>query len=501
MSKYNFYYDESEHSRKINHNTITADNYFDTFIAVVVGWNSDNETEIKKRYLEFETKYQCRQSKGELKSTTIKQTQLKNGFASLNPDNLNLLEDFLELFDAKVQIYYSVVSKIEHIIKQIFEDYENSLFFDMDAMKYSITKAIIVYKPKEIIAGLYDNTDELVGLLRKFFNAQIEKDKENESLKQLEIEQFRQILMVLDGVSKIRKIEWNYDFSFIGFRKYLAEKAISNYSLTIDKEGEEGEKSNTYIAAERVGLSLISEEDSLTFFGLRMADMLAGLISKMLKNLHNALHNTSMEGQVRKQILDKSWFIVSEQQLNLYKKLHNVLIELNYAWYKSFAGLFSDDLIVLIAFLNFMNHFQSAESIKVQLEMQGEYFNAYACDCLSEYYQRMQHKLPLDPIEITSEDYYVNQRGAKVFFDMAKQPLLKVENGSINCNVLSVGVSQDMIPMVTIEEGNDKKCYQIPSDLLEWALTLVGLSNRGINLFPSRVIFSKTKAGYNADIL
>lgn len=42
MIKYNFYYDESEHSRKINHKTITANNYYDSFIAVVVGWRSEN---------------------------------------------------------------------------------------------------------------------------------------------------------------------------------------------------------------------------------------------------------------------------------------------------------------------------------------------------------------------------------------------------------------------------------------------------------------------------
>ena len=29
MGKYHFYYDESEHSRKINLNTVNADNYYD----------------------------------------------------------------------------------------------------------------------------------------------------------------------------------------------------------------------------------------------------------------------------------------------------------------------------------------------------------------------------------------------------------------------------------------------------------------------------------------
>ena len=117
MSEYNFYYDESEHSRKINHKTITADNYYDNFIAVVVGWRSEYENELFSRYTAFEEKYKYRQSKGELKSTTIRQSQLDQGFASLNNDNVSLLEDFLALFDEKTLIYYAVISKIEYIIR------------------------------------------------------------------------------------------------------------------------------------------------------------------------------------------------------------------------------------------------------------------------------------------------------------------------------------------------------------------------------------------------
>ncbi len=37
MSKYNFYYDESEHSRKINYQTVSASNYYDNFVTMVVG--------------------------------------------------------------------------------------------------------------------------------------------------------------------------------------------------------------------------------------------------------------------------------------------------------------------------------------------------------------------------------------------------------------------------------------------------------------------------------
>lgn len=54
MSEYNFYYDESEHSRKINEKTIMADNYYDNFIAVIVGWRSECENDLFVRYSDFE---------------------------------------------------------------------------------------------------------------------------------------------------------------------------------------------------------------------------------------------------------------------------------------------------------------------------------------------------------------------------------------------------------------------------------------------------------------
>lgn len=498
MGKFNFYYDESEHSRKINYKTITAENYSDCFIAVIVGWHSENQAGLYERYSAFEEKYQDRQSDGELKSTTIKQSQLKSGFASLNKNNLSLLEDFLALFDERMFVYYAVISTIEYIIRQLFEDYENTFFVDMDAMKYSITKALVLYQPSDIMAGIYENTGELIAMLKSFFSAQIKKDKANETLKQMEIEQFSQILMILDDISTIRTIDWNYDISFVGFKKYLAEKAIHTYSLTIDKEGENG---NTAKAAERVGLFPVTEADSLTSCGIRMADLLAGVISKLLKALHSTLRYASPEEQVNKKILDKSWFVVNERQLALYKKMYQVAVELNKAWYKAYAGTYSDNLIVLIALLGFMNHFESAEEIKRDLEMQGEYFNAYTCESLADYFKRMRNKLPIDPVEDTTKDYFYNQRGAKVYFDTSRQPMLVIKSGQRVCNVLSVGFSKEMIPMITVTEETEAKCYRIPTELSEWAMTLVGFANSGENLFPSKVMFSKTEEGYFADIL
>lgn len=84
MSKYNFYYDESEHSRKINYQTVSASNYYDNFVTMVVGWSAEKD-DILQRHASFEAKYADRKDRnGEIKSTMFQQKQFKYGFASLN---------------------------------------------------------------------------------------------------------------------------------------------------------------------------------------------------------------------------------------------------------------------------------------------------------------------------------------------------------------------------------------------------------------------------------
>ena len=133
---YRFYYDETEHSRKINLNTLKSDNYYDNFITVIIGWDEKYEPLIEEKYLTFEYKYKDRKSKGELKSTTLSQKQFKNGFASMSDDNIAFVSDFLELFNEQVYWCFSSQSKVEFIIHQLFADYYNDLFLDADAVKY-----------------------------------------------------------------------------------------------------------------------------------------------------------------------------------------------------------------------------------------------------------------------------------------------------------------------------------------------------------------------------
>lgn len=498
MSSYKFYYDESEHSRKINYKTISAENYSDSFVTVIVGWTSDYQSILCERYGKFEEKYKHRKSHGELKSSTIKQNQLLHGFASLNDENISMLGDFFDLFDDNIHVYYAIISKFEYIVRQLFIGYENRLFLDMDAIKYSITKALLLYHPSSILEGMYENTGELIPLLKDFFQKRIDDDRSNPELKRAEIEQFKQILKLLNDVSEVRTIDWNYSISFAGFKNYLAEKSIAEYSLAIDREGE---NHNTANAAEQIGLHNISEMDSCESFGIRMADMLAGIISKLIKALNNDLRYTSPEDFTQKKVLNKAWFKISTRQLMLYKKLFHIAVELNKAWYKAYAGNYSDDMIQFISLLAFMNHFSSPDEIMRDINMQNEYFNAYVCEQLSDHFEQMHNKLPLEPITRTGQDWFFNNQGAKVYYDSTKHQNLPLNKEKQVYHVLSVGQHKDGASMITIERKDTPICYRLPDELAGWAELLVSFANYDEKLLPADVLFTFQDGKYYADIL
>lgn len=291
--KYVFFYDETEHSRKINYQTVTANNYCDNFITGIVGWKAEENECISDRYLAFESKYDYRKKDGELKSQTMKTKDFRLGFASLNNHTIEFYEDLVSLFDEKIIIYFSVFSKIEYIINQ---------------------------------------------------------------------------LLSLNGDYK--------------------------------------------------------------------------------------------DGKIEKTLLDSGWFALNQKQLDLYKKLYQVICENNDHWYKSYAGIYSDDLVAFVALLQFMNQFSDAEEIcRSNIGMQPEHYNTFACERLKELYKIMGNKLPIELIANDDKDYFYNQRGAKVYKDSNEQSMLPLHNRQNEFYVLSAGCSRNGIPLVTISENKKPKCY------------------------------------------
>lgn len=497
--KYFFFYDETEHSRKINYQTIAANNYCDNFMTGIVGWKAEENACISDRYLSFESKYDYRKKDGELKSQTMKTKDFRLGFASLNNHTIEFYEDLVSLFDEKIIIYFSVFSKIEYVISQLFVNYHNSMFVNVDYIKYSIIKAINVYRPHNVIEAIYKEPQIFVNELRSFLEDRIIKNQANSILKEHENQAFEEILILLDDTEVPETLDWSYFASFDGFKKLIAEMNIVDYKLMIDREGEE---SHTLNSAIYVGLENVTEEDSKDYVGIRMADMLVGLMSRLIQSLKISLIGDYKDGKIKKTLLDFGWFALNQRQLDLYKKLYRVICENNVYWYKSFSGIYSDDMVSFVALLQFMNHFSDADEIRnSKIEMQPEYYNAFVCESLNERYKIMRNKLPIDPIVEDGKDYFYNQRGAKVYKDINKQPMLLLHNGQNEFYVLSVGFSQNGTPLVTILENEKPICYRLPNEYSDWTMTVVGAANMGERLFPSKVLFSLIGGRYLVDIL
>lgn len=497
--QYNFFYDETEHSRKINYQTVMANNYYDNFITAIVGWSSEDDINISERYLAFEEKYNDRKKNGELKSQAIKARNLKLGFASLNNHTIKFYEDLISLFDDKIITYFSMFSKIEYVINQLFVNYHNSMFVDVDYMKYSIIKAINVYRPQKLIEAIYKDTDTFVKELRAFLKERIDKNQANILLKQRENKAFLDILILLDDVELPETLEWTYFSSFDGFKKLLKEMNIGDYKLLVDREGDD---SHTLNSAVSIGLKNVTEGDSKEYIGIRMADMLAGLISKLMQALKTSLAGNYKNGKIEKTLIDSGWFVLNQRQLDLYKKLYRVVCEKHNYWHKIYAGIYSDDVVAFVALLEYMNDFKSRDKIsKNELMMQPEYYNFFVCKSLQRRYEIMRNKLPIDSIVDSGKEFFYNQRGAKVYKNIEKQPMLPLHEGQNRYYVLSVGFAQNRVPLITISENEEPYCYRLPNEYNEWAMLVVELANRGENYFPEDAIFSLIDGRYYVDIM
>ena len=161
-------------------------------------WNAEENECISDRYLAFESKYTYRKKDGELKSQTMKAKDFRLGFASLNNHTIEFYEDLVSLLDDKIVIYFSVFSKIEYVINQLFVNYHSSMFIDVDYMKYSIIKAINIYRPQKVIEAIYKEPQIFVKELRSFLEDRIINNQANNTLKEYENQAFEEVLILLE---------------------------------------------------------------------------------------------------------------------------------------------------------------------------------------------------------------------------------------------------------------------------------------------------------------
>lgn len=376
-----FYYDETEHSRKITRKTVSASEFYDGFIAVIVGW--DNATSnVYQKMAEFKEKHRQRQSKkGEIKSKTLSNEELRCGFATLKTDNITLIRDFLSIFDKDTCLYIFSASKMEYIVRQSLWCYRFVPYVNVNALVYTISKAVVLYSPPKVLEQIEGAPEQMLREIIVFLKSCIRENQSNASLKSSENKAF------LDTVSVLQKyslgvppsIEWDYTPAFNGFAKYLREKEIKDYALIVDKEGK---KQKTLCAAKAAGILKSSEDSSENHLGIQIADFMAGIIRKLMKSIYENLKYTSQNDGVNRKLLDEKWFDLNENQFELYKQLHKIICEWDHAWYKTYSGLHSDDFVTFIALLDYICQFDSVEQMEAHSGHHNECFNELVCEYL-----------------------------------------------------------------------------------------------------------------------
>jgi hypothetical protein len=498
--KYSLFYDESEHSRRLTKDTLIANNFSVNFVASIVGYSESISSKVINDYSVFEEKYKKAFTiKEELKSTIFSPKKYNSGLISFKKDDLCLISDLSDIIISHdMFLYICVFNKIEYIIIQLLGSYKNNLFVDADSLKYSIAKLVTLYRPQKVYDSIYRNDGTFISEL-KVFLYEIKNENQKEEKRPTETSAIEQALIILEDSSKDFSIDWNYMLAFVGFKNYLIETNIKDYRLVIDKEGD----GKTLVSAQTVGLVNCYEKDSVNEEGLRITDFVVGIVSSFLKSIENSFEYGTTKETKKLKYLNRTWFRIKQEHLDIYKKLKKIIIDQHKKWYKTYCGSYSDNFLYFISILNYFDSFEDIEQYnKSTAEQHQINLNYEAVHSLNYRFEQMKNKLPIEPINIDEDGTFYNNKGAKCYIDYNRHETLPINRKGIKYSVLSVGFFGNMVKAcITILNNNTPTCYLLPDELKDWAVDNAALANSGVNLFPSIVEFEKKKGHIYAKIL
>lgn len=360
-----FYFDESFHSRKINTNTINAQEYFDNYVSVGIGFiNIEKDIELIRKFENVNKKNLSISDTIELKSSVVKKQQYRYGLNSFNNKSLELYKSFWELLNSIDIIPYIFVSnKLEYILKQL-NIKNNNIMYSKDAFIYTIVKAINIYRPPEVLSKLLKNDVNTLLELKKYLIRKIDENNNN-PIKTIENEAFKHATMILDSVVK-NKIDFNWDYKYIfyGFKALIREIGIDsqNVKVFIDKEGE---YNNTYSKCKESGFENVYEADSKDCIELRCSDLLCGFIGKMMRAIYEDTKFTG-EKYCKKINLSKEWFEIDEERFNLYKLIAKTIKKKFPYYWSTCISIYFDIFYEFLAIVNYFDGYANYSEYKKQ---------------------------------------------------------------------------------------------------------------------------------------
>jgi len=353
--EYNFYFDESFHTRKITRASLEDTEYFNSYISVGIGIKKYMTHKILKKYEIIEAKYKMVYSKDELKSDIISKKHYKYGIATFNKKEVELYTDFFDFMQKNKIVYYiSICDKVEYLLNQC--EYKMPNFMNKRAIIYSITKLINVYRPQSVISDILNKDKKIITDIKKFFVKQL-KENGNIKLKEQENDAMEFILKYIDKIDASNiSYEFNYLFTYIGLKKLQQEINIEKVNVIIDEEG----TNKIYESAKKIGFNSVSQIDSKLSTGIRISDMLCGFIARMMRALYEDTKNDITIPYKEQHLFNENWFKVSKEQFYLYKIIAHYFKQYHEVFYSSYISIYFDlfsEFIGLIYYFDDYNNY------------------------------------------------------------------------------------------------------------------------------------------------
>lgn len=488
-----FFYDESGHSRKITANTMNDDDFKYDFISAIVGVEKELFSTFNNDYNAFENKWRTVFNANEIKSNLIRAKKYKFGLSSFKKDDVAFYSDLFDIIlKNNIYLHFGIFNKIEYLINQML--IKSSLLekIDFNSVSYSMSKSLCVYHPKDVLSSIESNICEFLPKYRSFLEKRRKLNVRDNG--ESEENTFKYLISIIDSINTNLKLEWDYVFSFDGFKKYISELDLNNTQLLIDKEG----IGKTKIAAINDGLVNVEETDSLKSTGIRCADLLAGFLSNMINTCEKETSFEENDTARNESLLPIEWFKnLSNETFNLYKKAYKIFVDLNNSWYKYYCSIYSDGFLIFLSLLTHIENYTSYDEYKKDsYENHQQKVNTILYWKMKESHEKINRAYKIEPISSNNKDYFYNAKGAKCYFDYKKHTFLNLPNdGEIfKYFVFSVGFFPKNSnpfgqPCITISEEGSPICYLLPIEFSDWVMyqqTSAAIFHN--NMFPCFVI-------------
>lgn len=322
-----FYYDESMLSHVLSNNTIMANNFYNGFVTCIVGWKKSKEQDIFSKYSNLISSLK-QNSLDEVKSNYFKPKDFKYGFKSVSKYKTRFLSSFLD-FVASDDIFCQILveNKIVKLVSCLLEDYLSLSGLSYVAMVYSVSNLILNYKPKKVVQALTNNDKSLfLNEFLSFANQLLLRPDMDKYYMLSERFILEQLVYIFTNFNCFRSIPfeeffWDYDLPFSLLKKHIDSLNLDVGAIYIDGEYKNNGNEVYDDACFNFDENIVHMMDSKLSYGIQIADMFAGILSKLFIALNCEVgYGRNIEDTYVRH-LSQEWFNVTDSCLKNYNTL------------------------------------------------------------------------------------------------------------------------------------------------------------------------------------